>query len=511
MRALLFAFECGTRLAVVVALLFVAADSRLAATIAVAASIAAAARALVRGEVVKREIERGWRELVRGIRRKDVTELSAYRESDEGVAAMVDAVREVALVRATSTPEIAAQLVALAVLAALIVVRLSWTWLVSGLFVALVLGLVVRVAQRRQSLAQARAYAALGGIARDARALVEAAPELRVMAREERFAQGLLRATSAMAVDERAVLRLGAAAGLGPSFVALASLALPPGALSALADRAHLVDLGVLGGAAISTAMGLVHSFEALSRSAPYRAAFARVAGASDEASPPPAALGTDVIRAFAVEGLSVRRAGADRSTPFDLSFALAHGGIAIGGSNGAGKSSAILAMLGLVERSRGVVRVNGSELTSSGVESLRGRVSYLSQRPYVAPGESLRWHAELLVDDEERLLAALADVGLVSILSSRAGGARGVLELSMGTLSGGERQRFFIARALARPADLIILDEPEAGLDTHARTQLRELFELAARDRLVVLVAHDPAIVPKSFAEIQCRPEREA
>ena len=82
---------------------------------------------------------------------------------------------------------------------------------------------------------------------------------------------------------------------------------------------------------------------------------------------------------------------------------------------------------------------------------------------------------------------------------------ASGGFERPMGSLSGGERQRFFLARALAREADVLILDEPEAGLDAGHREQLRHILTEEASARLVLLVAHDESVIPEGFARIQC------
>jgi ABC-type multidrug transport system ATPase subunit len=120
------------------------------------------------------------------------------------------------------------------------------------------------------------------------------------------------------------------------------------------------------------------------------------------------------------------------------------------------------------------------------------------------SPGESLAWHCRLHATEppaDTEIDASLDRVGLSAALASRAR-ARGVAvrELPAGELSGGERRRLALARALARPRELYVLDEPEAGLDADARRQLVEtLGDLASRAR-VVLVAHDRDAIPPGF-----------
>lgn len=499
---LLFALELANRLTLVGALLSVATDRTTAAALALAASLAGGARAFLRGELLMRRMASAWGAMVYGIRKKEVSQLQAYREDEDGVSMLVDAAREVAIARATFVPELAAQVVTMIVVAALVVAKLALAWLVAGVLVALVLGLAVRSAQRAQSRAQSTAYHLLGSLARDARALIEAAAELRGQGREEKLAGHLLSDSVRMAAHERTVQRLGAAMGLAPSLVALAALVMPASALSALADRSSLVDLGVLGGAAISVALGIVHTLEAFARARPYRETFARVA--REPNAQPPRPVEALPLRALELRDLSVRYPTADRDTPHRLALSLRSGGVALVGPNGAGKSSAILALLGEVPHT-GRILVDDRELDAGSLEGLRAAVSFVPQRPFVSVGETLRWHARLLVDDDDAVIERLREVGLFDVLERRRADARSVLDLRIGTLSGGERQRFFLARALAREARLLLLDEPEAALDGPARAILRGVLERAASRRLVIVVAHDESIVPPSFQHIRC------
>ena len=166
-------------------------------------------------------------------------------------------------------------------------------------------------------------------------------------------------------------------------------------------------------------------------------------------------------------------------------------------GDNGVGKTSTLLALLGLLPCD-GDVRANGAP--TQDFEWLRSRIAFVPQRSFVAPGESLRFHALLAgVEDESALRRACERVGLGAVL------ARSGLDAPMGALSGGERQRFFLARALARQADVLLLDEPEAGLDAAQRVRLCEILSEESKVRRLLLVAHDPTVIPEGFGRISC------
>lgn len=157
-------------------------------------------------------------------------------------------------------------------------------------------------------------------------------------------------------------------------------------------------------------------------------------------------------------------------------------------GRNGAGKTSALRAMLGLLPVSYGSVWLDGAELADLTSVARAERVGYLPQERRIAwnmPVVEIVALATPFLDGEEsrgRAAAALA------LLEAGHLAERGVAELS-----GGERARVLIARALNTPGRALLLDEPIAGLDPDAQMfVLDRLRAEAAGGRGILMSLHD-------------------
>jgi molybdate transport system ATP-binding protein len=163
---------------------------------------------------------------------------------------------------------------------------------------------------------------------------------------------------------------------------------------------------------------------------------------------------------------------------------------LALAGPSGAGKTSVLRVVAGLLRPERGVVEAGGETWldTERGIELVpeQRRCGYVFQEyalfPHLSAWQNvaypLRGH-----DRRERALALLDRFGLASLADAQPA-----------TLSGGERQRVAVARALARDPGVLLLDEPLAALD--ARTRASAARELGAVLREVavpaLLVTHD-------------------
>lgn len=157
---------------------------------------------------------------------------------------------------------------------------------------------------------------------------------------------------------------------------------------------------------------------------------------------------------------------------------------LALFGENGAGKTTLLRIVAGLLRPSRGEARIEGIPALAAG-PALRRRVGFLSHRPLVWGGltadENLRLVAKLYGLPPDATDAALLRVGLAASAGVRAR-----------DLSQGQRQRLGVARALVGTPDLLLLDEPHAGLDRAGSELLDALLEELRGSATILLTTHD-------------------
>ena len=185
--------------------------------------------------------------------------------------------------------------------------------------------------------------------------------------------------------------------------------------------------------------------------------------------------------------GVSVRAVVESRGV--DLEFDVAPGEVlAVLGPNGAGKSTALHVIAGLVPPDRGQVRVGQRVLTDTAtgvqVATHDRRVGLLLQDPLLFPHLTITRNVAFA----PRSSRAAATHWLAEVDAADLG------DRMPRQLSGGQAQRVALARALAAEPDVLLLDEPLAGLDVGAATAMRKVLRrVLARDgRSAVLITHD-------------------
>ncbi len=182
-----------------------------------------------------------------------------------------------------------------------------------------------------------------------------------------------------------------------------------------------------------------------------------------------------------------------------DVAFQSGSGTLVLLGPNGAGKTTLLSLLLGVLRPSSGRIRAGDTVLYDSEsaqrvdvpVESRR--LGYVPQDYALFPHLTVRqnvafaWRSACRGSNEEEAAAvdtALKDLGIQSLADRRPG-----------TLSGGEKQRVALARAIAISPRALLLDEPLAALDVHARDEVRTFLAhtLARLAIPSIVITHDP------------------
>lgn len=202
--------------------------------------------------------------------------------------------------------------------------------------------------------------------------------------------------------------------------------------------------------------------------------------------------VGPPVVHAV-VELVGVSKAYGRRLALDELDLAVPAGGVfGLLGQNGAGKTTALRCMLGLVHPTAGVCRILGAD-SRRDLHRVIGRVGALIETPGLSATVSGRRNLALL--------ARLDRIGSAGV--ERALRAAGLAERAddpVNTYSLGMRQRLGIAAALLRDPEIVVLDEPSNGLDPAGIAEIRRLLVgLAAEGRTVIVSSHQLDEVEKT------------
>jgi ABC-2 type transport system ATP-binding protein len=158
-------------------------------------------------------------------------------------------------------------------------------------------------------------------------------------------------------------------------------------------------------------------------------------------------------------------------------------------GPNGAGKTTSINMICGLMKPDEGEVFIKGKKISGAGGKNIRSKVGVCPQNIIIWP--RLTCYEQLV------FMARMYDIP-AHIARQRANSLLTQLELQekkdklANTLSGGMQRRLNILLALVHDPELIIFDEPEAGLDPQSRLLVRDFIIHIARDKTVIFTTHN-------------------
>jgi osmoprotectant transport system ATP-binding protein len=166
---------------------------------------------------------------------------------------------------------------------------------------------------------------------------------------------------------------------------------------------------------------------------------------------------------------------------------------VAFVGRSGAGKTTTLRLINGLVQPARGEVLIDDVPLARTDLVALRRRTGYIIQGsglfPHRTVYDNVATVPRLLRWEEARIRSAASEVMTRIAMPLEKFGAR-----YPRSLSGGEQQRVGIARAMVANPSILLCDEPFGALDPIVRRELQETFRALRSDATIVFVTHDLA-----------------
>ncbi|MGH8234212.1 MAG: glucan ABC transporter ATP-binding protein/ permease [Rhodanobacteraceae bacterium] len=181
------------------------------------------------------------------------------------------------------------------------------------------------------------------------------------------------------------------------------------------------------------------------------------------------------------------------RQALHDLHFHVAAGSkIAVVGPTGAGKTTALSLLYRAADPTRGRITVDGTDIRTATLESLRRNVAVVFQEPGLLH-RSIEDNLKIgdpLADAEMIEAAAQAAQAHAFIVEKPEAYATPVSERGR-SLSGGERQRLAIARAMLKNAPILVLDEATSALDNATEARIQKAMDALCRNRTTFIIAH--------------------
>jgi len=203
-------------------------------------------------------------------------------------------------------------------------------------------------------------------------------------------------------------------------------------------------------------------------------------------------------INTIAFRDVSYSYPGSQGLTVRNLSFSISRGErFGIIGKSGAGKSTILRLLCGLIEPNSGVVEVNGTPLLNYSHQDWSRKVAVVTQDVGVIPGtiaENIRFYRDGI--DDSDIWYALDTANLTEDVDRLPDGLNTLLGPGQRQFSGGQGQRLTIARAMAGRPELLIMDEPTSSVDPQSERMLSDALSRMPAAVTVVVVSHRAAIL---------------
>jgi ATP-binding cassette, subfamily B, bacterial len=170
---------------------------------------------------------------------------------------------------------------------------------------------------------------------------------------------------------------------------------------------------------------------------------------------------------------------------------------VALVGLSGAGKTTVTSLIARLYDPQRGRVLIDGEDIREFTLESLRGSIAFVPQEPMLfraTVAENIAYGRSGATREEIERSAELA--GADEFIRELPEGYDTLLSERGESLSGGQRQRVSIARAMLRESPILILDEPQSGLDAEAASAVEDSWRALTEGRTTFVIAHELRLV---------------
>ncbi|XP_069680452.1 multidrug resistance protein homolog 49 isoform X2 [Periplaneta americana] len=179
---------------------------------------------------------------------------------------------------------------------------------------------------------------------------------------------------------------------------------------------------------------------------------------------------------------------------------------VALVGPSGCGKSTCIQLLQRFYEPASGTVSMDGKDISSMPLQSLRAQLGIVSQEPVLFDrtiAENIAYGDNSRSVPMDEIIEAAKKSNIHSFIQSLPLGYETGLGSKGTQLSGGQKQRIAIARALVRNPRVLLLDEATSALDTHSEKVVQEALDQAREGRTCITIAHRLATVQQ--ADIIC------
>jgi PrtD family type I secretion system ABC transporter len=257
-----------------------------------------------------------------------------------------------------------------------------------------------------------------------------------------------------------------------------------------------MIAAGILMGRALAPYENAISSWKSVISA---RKSFARLRAGLERAQVRPAAISLPKPKGeIKVEGIVYTPAGTNKPVLKGISFALAAGEVlAVIGPSAAGKSTLAKLLTGVWQANLGVIRIDGADIYRGARHDIGAYIGYLPQDIELFAG-TIKANIARMNDDanDDAVVAAAKAAHVHELILRLPAGYETEIGLDGMALSAGQRQRIALARAFYGDPKFIVLDEPNANLDSEGDAALAQALAGCHGKITTIIISHRPAVL---------------